>query len=318
VIKQVTPIELVCPTLTGWRFPLALWVLFYHLNAMIFDLFHPPLVFMDFFQRGYIAVDLFFIISGLVIGHHYGDQLKNFNRKNYLNFLWLRLARVYPLHLAVLLALAVLVLLTYVSSYRISQPQDYTLPLFIANLFLIQAWSFPDHLDWNHPAWAISAEWFIYLLCPLLFRLLWRPWSRLFYMALALLALSFPPLIYLLDQQQGTYALCRIISGFTIGLCLYRILPAHKRAAQKQNFWSNPIWLYLSNLSYAIYMVQFPILLVMRKLWPHQDVMNDILPVKIAYLGLIITIIISTAVLSYHLIEEPARRYLRKNNPFRH
>ncbi|HEY1096100.1 MAG TPA: acyltransferase [Alphaproteobacteria bacterium] len=306
------------PVLTGWRLPLALWVLFYHLNAILYDLFQPPLIVMDILQRGYFAVDVFFTISGLVIAHHYGAILGKFQKRDYLHFLWLRLARVYPLHLTILLALAMMVILAPVLDYRINQPQDYSLPLFIANLALVQAWSIPDDLDWNHPAWAISAEWFAYLASPFLFRILNRNWSRSFYLLLGLAALALPVIIrYATQQEHGTFALYRVIGDFTAGICLYHILPVSWRLLQKPGFLLNRAWLYGGQISYALYMVQYPVLLVMRKVWPHQHIMHDTLLIRLLYMVILITLVVSTAILCYHLIEEPARRYLRQRNPFK-
>jgi peptidoglycan/LPS O-acetylase OafA/YrhL len=60
----------------------------------------------DLFPRGYLAVDLFFALSGFVIAHAYGHRLESGMSAG--RFLMLRLVRLYPLYiLGVVLGVAV-------------------------------------------------------------------------------------------------------------------------------------------------------------------------------------------------------------------
>lgn len=52
-------------------------------------------------RGGYLFVDYFFVLSGAVIAHGYGAKIAD--RESYNRFMMLRLGRVYPLHVAVLL-----------------------------------------------------------------------------------------------------------------------------------------------------------------------------------------------------------------------
>jgi len=127
------------PTLTALRGIAALTVLIFHIN--------------DGF-RGYLAVDLFFLLSGFVLMHVYGRMAVT--RRGYLRFLQIRLARIYPIHLLTLLLLLPM----------LDTRPDFSLGALINSLLLLQSpWG---SASWNYGAWSISAEWHAYLLFPLL------------------------------------------------------------------------------------------------------------------------------------------------------
>lgn len=65
-----------------------------------------PLIF-PFIQRGYLGVDLFFILSSFVITHVYWRFMKVWSLGNVKVFLWHRFIRLYPAHFTVLLSLTV-------------------------------------------------------------------------------------------------------------------------------------------------------------------------------------------------------------------
>src|SRR5690349_25057093 len=91
------------PGLTGLRGIGAVWVLLFHWSWMRYG--QVPVL-----DRGYMGVDLFFLLSGFVLTHVYLKTLP-LNVRAYRKFLIVRLARIYPLHLFVLLCLAGAVLL---------------------------------------------------------------------------------------------------------------------------------------------------------------------------------------------------------------
>ena len=56
--------------------------------------------------RGYLAVDFFFMLSGLVLAHVHGERFAQKPVPGAVRrFLWLRLCRVYPVHFAITLCL---------------------------------------------------------------------------------------------------------------------------------------------------------------------------------------------------------------------
>ncbi len=62
-----------------------------------------PVWFYDFCAQGYFAVDLFFILSGFIIAYNYLADFRNLTVSRHLHFVGMRLARVYPLYVVLLL-----------------------------------------------------------------------------------------------------------------------------------------------------------------------------------------------------------------------
>jgi peptidoglycan/LPS O-acetylase OafA/YrhL len=145
--------------LTGLRGVAALYVVaFHYLDGL--TLSSPGKTFL---AHGYLAVDLFFVLSGFVMALSYARMFRDgFSLSAYRKFLGRRLARVYPLYLAATLIALFLILLGWLPYIR-SRSLGIT---FIANLFMIQAWGVSASL--NSPGWSISTEWAAYLLFPLL------------------------------------------------------------------------------------------------------------------------------------------------------
>ena len=107
-----------------------------------------------------LFVDMFFILSGFVISYSYPSDARGVAA--YSRFMIRRIARIYPLHLLSLLVFVVLIGVGLERTAR-STPLD-----FLYNLLLLQAWGVTDHLSFNSPSWSISAEFFCYLVFPLL------------------------------------------------------------------------------------------------------------------------------------------------------
>jgi len=152
------------PALTGLRGVAAAWVMLFHMTIGI------PIV-----RYGYLGVDAFFILSGYVLTYVYAGKLANVG--DYFGFLRARLARIYPLHLATLcvLALMVVALPDFADRYPIPD-ERWGFGPFLASLFLVQNWGYFLPTSWNTPAWSLSAEWFAYLIFPLF--LFATQWSR--------------------------------------------------------------------------------------------------------------------------------------------
>lgn len=137
-----------------YRFVAALGVFIFHLKLI--DTGISPV-----WNGSYgLFVDMFFILSGFVISYSYPSDARGV--RAYSRFMIRRIARIYPLHLLSLLVFVVLIGVGLERTAR-STPLD-----FLYNLLLLQAWGVTNHLSFNSPSWSISAEFFCYLIFPLL------------------------------------------------------------------------------------------------------------------------------------------------------
>jgi peptidoglycan/LPS O-acetylase OafA/YrhL len=126
-----------------------------------------PMPVKHFISHGYLAVDLFFLLSGFVIFLGYHASLSKDFPHSVGKFYWKRLSRIYPLHFVMLGGyLMLFAAYTFLSSSG-AAPASYTWSAFIQSVFLVHMW-FGSDLTWNVPSWSISSEWFVYLFFPLM------------------------------------------------------------------------------------------------------------------------------------------------------
>src|SRR6266849_9023234 len=110
------------PALTGIRALAALLVLGMHTEQNVpagLDLLLP------FFVRGYLGVDLFFVLSGFIITHVYLASLASPNRYALQIFLWHRLIRLYPVHVTVLTALVAMIYVAHAYRIPLNRPDQW-------------------------------------------------------------------------------------------------------------------------------------------------------------------------------------------------
>jgi len=121
-----------------------------------------------FFHNSWLCVDLFFVLSGIVISMSY--MKSEFGGFDFREFVARRIARIYPLHLAMLLAFLSFRLmklgLVAIGVLHFAPPEmavnNYV--SFVVNLLLLQASGVISYISWNGPSWSISAEFYTYLL----------------------------------------------------------------------------------------------------------------------------------------------------------
>jgi peptidoglycan/LPS O-acetylase OafA/YrhL len=153
--------------LNGVRIIAALWVVAYHYQPQIYGLLPEMKFLTPVTGIGYLAVDLFFVLSGFIICYQYLGRSARRSIPDYKEFLIKRLARIYPAHATVLLALAALVIGSNLVGVKVSDQDNYGAWGFVMDLFLFRSW-IGDSQGWNIPAWSLSAEWLAYALYPLI------------------------------------------------------------------------------------------------------------------------------------------------------
>ncbi len=115
--------------LTGLRIIAAVWVVLFHFRPLLSDAapgFRDALA--PVLNCGAQGVDLFFILSGFVLTWNYLDRMGwSWSTRGTLHFLWLRLARVWPVYLVTLHLAALWVIFTlhvgHVPSQDLEQSQ---------------------------------------------------------------------------------------------------------------------------------------------------------------------------------------------------
>jgi peptidoglycan/LPS O-acetylase OafA/YrhL len=149
--------------LTGIRGIAACYVVLFHFwgtfgTVNFVDTTVSPMV-----SRGYLAVDLFFCLSGYIMAETYSHLfLTREFRVAYRLFLGRRLARIYPLYFSCVIATYFMMALGVV-------PQTtFTVTNLSANLASVQIWSWGYCTSLDGPAWSVSAEAAAYVLFPAL------------------------------------------------------------------------------------------------------------------------------------------------------
>ncbi|ORB29919.1 acyltransferase family protein [Mycolicibacterium parafortuitum] len=365
--------------LSGLRIVAALWVVLFHFRPMIaeaapgFSSALAPLL-----NAGAQGVDLFFILSGFVLAWNYLDRMGDrWSTRSTLRFLWLRLARVWPVYLVTMhLAAAFAVFTLYVGGFPLPPPVIESLNAlsWLKQVFLVQLWFQPyfDGSSWNGPAWSISAEWLAYLLFGglvlVIFRiasatrargLIWlavaaalaptllllahgvfyTPWSWLpriiMQFTAGALACAAVRKLVLTDRARRTAGLTSLLLGGAIVGGLYAldtwppgemldagglvdvlfvpfVIALSIGAGTLPAFLSTRVMVYLGHISFGLYMIHEIVHTVWN--WAVLQFRIELVPswwAKLVVLGLILVAGVGAAVL-YHVVEEPARRWMRR------
>lgn len=162
-------------------------------------------------QNAYLFVDFFFVLSGFVIAANYQERLaQGFGS---LRFLFLRLGRLYPLHLFTLLLFI-----------PIDIAKDGIGPELlrgvVTNVLLLHGTGVNPGLWLNFPSWSISAEFGAYIVFAVITlgfgrRLL--PWIAIAIAGSAVLVLFSP---HRMDSTYD-YGLVRCLYGFALGVMCF-------------------------------------------------------------------------------------------------
>lgn len=219
--------------LTGIRGVASLYVLVLHLNMAISAVDFSTWV--GVIDQGYLGVDLFFILSGFIISHVYTASLEHLTPRAYAVFMWHRFARIWPMHVAALVAMVVLVVGAGVFGVAIHNPEAWRVADLPFHILMVHAWGFLEVASWNAPSWSISAEWSAYILFPLVLALSRRVRTAAPGFIAALITLGVMAAIFrgfewdLGHSWLGARAIARVLPEFLIGCFLYRIYLAFGR-----------------------------------------------------------------------------------------
>ena len=331
-------------SLTGLRAVAACWVMLMHFREITpTRLWRFPIL-DDFIANGAYGVDVFFVLSGFILCHVYMPMFKGgLKADNVRQFLSYRFARLYPVHMLTFGLMLAFVMVKLLLSGSGDIPDRYDLLTISTTLVLLHAW-IPGIQTPNMPAWSISAEWFAYILFPFLCVLF--SYSRLIPLVYATAGLGLAafrdyPLCHVLSGFLVGMAAYRVLPIAS------RLLAAHKGmgvlVAVLIVFWaqgqsprpeigillfaaliptiadprdllgrllSTTILVYLGEISYSIYMMHWPVRVVLRNALQITDLLDKFPPALVVLTFVIATII--AASVSYHLVELPGRAWLRK------
>lgn len=198
-----------------YRFAAAIGVVLFH----YFSIFDLPKN-----QNLRHLVDFFFILSGFVLMHNYIDMRPG----QTWSFVIRRIARIYPLHLATFLFFVAYIM---VKARVDGESAVIDSAQIITNLLMIHSWGLNDSTQFNFPSWSISAEWFVYLLFPVIL-IAYRKLGGFKLLALAVAiggAMSLYDIASGSDDRSWTlrthdWGALRALPSFILGMSL-RVLP---------------------------------------------------------------------------------------------
>jgi len=351
----------------------ALAVVFWHWHNFFYNGTAPPTVdrsalplysvFFLFYERGWMAVDIFFSLSGFIFFWLYSSRIAD-RSVGVAEFSILRLSRLYPLHLLTLVAVA---LFQWEFKRRTGDFFVYSLNdayHFVLNLFFVSGWrtSFGD--SFNAPVWSVSVEMFLYGAFFALCRWSRPTWPRLlaliiigavlkFYIPIGRGIFSFflggaTYYVYTMLVSRGNLRrlLAPLLTTATVGwlfaalairfsyfaqnastsssnemvfrganllvtglLMPFTILTLAVTETVNRGFGKGLAW--LGDISYSSYMIHFPLQLVVFYAVSVLGISADIFFSPLSLVGFLL-LLIGLSLLSYHRIERPAQKAIRK------
>lgn len=205
--------------LDSWRGLCALFVALMHFPASgwITD--------NAFVGHSWLFVDFFFVLSGFVIAHGYGERIAK--GIDFARFTIARLGRIYPLHVAILALLAFFEALRWANPLLIGDGPgpfsgETSWTVLISHIFFLNGTGLEDRPTWNAVSWSISAEFWAYIVFGASTLLL----GRRYWLFLIPIVIAAPAVIYafapnLMDSTHD-FGLVRCLYGFSTGALLYR------------------------------------------------------------------------------------------------
>lgn len=184
-----------------------------------------PLFSNDFVLGAGLAVDFFFVLSGFVIAASYGGRLADgFPIRR---FALLRIGRLYPLHLAMLLAFLLSEFLLVASGLPTGTAREpftggHSPGNLATAIALLNGLQVPIGNDWNGPSWSISVEIWLYLAIALV----WRAFGRRGWIVAGIAAAAAGTALTLgLADHVAPFSsrALRGVLGFGLGVCVWEM-----------------------------------------------------------------------------------------------
>jgi len=290
---------------------------------------------LDWFHAyGWLFVDLFFLLSGYIFAHVYLGRGRPFVAADVAEFGVARFARLYPLHLLLLVMTALLFW---------STPENTPLA-FIGHLFMLQAFVPPVAHTFVGPSWSLSIEAVCYVLFAYAAAAGPRPLRQVtgaaMVVGLFLLLLKASPegpfahdmlprglLGFFLGQMlwRGRERLARVPAValwavMAAGICMPRewlgvvvpyallVFPAALVLGLRFAVLESRPLVWLGDRSYALYLIHLPLLQLAVKLW---GPLPGTAPGLVTGFGLFVGATLLLSDLALRLVEYPARTAIR-------
>ena len=295
-----------------------------------------------FYNKGFYGVHMFYAISGFVFAYIYLSTKNDVSGKE---FFVNRFARLYPLHFATLIIVAILQFINWstTNSFQIVHFNDFY--HFILQIFFISSWGFEEGHSFNGPIWSVSIEIFIYgvfflllgflkkfklflslLICIILLLIykleftdslyysfqLFLECGRLFFLGV---------LVYYLSKEIKFKFVLFLISIFCLILSLignfktYLFCPSMLlifvlseeliKGKKVQNFFRIS-----GNLTYALYLIHIPVQLSILLIVKNFNI-SDLIYFNTYFFFIFFGILISSAYLCFRFYENPINKKIR-------
>ena len=318
----------------------------WHVGEAIYSVSRDGSPFLDelflFYSRGLWAVQLFWIISGVIFAHVYA-QTDTSGRQFFIN----RFARLYPLHLITLVVVAAAQLVSVQMLGYAQIVQHNTLRYFVGHLLFAGA-------GFNEPVWSVTAEVGVYALFFMVMRFVFR-FGIIIPAAASLIAFSLNAL-----QVNTTFFLPHCAGYFFAGVTLYVVMLKTEsrvllsaggtalcfgiyQAVQRSPYasdlpnvleltyfapvilwtgaldfilvrksaWINRALSSFGNLTYSTYLWHFPIQVIVLTVMCYFEWDRGVFKQPVTFLAWIAGML-AIAALSYRYIELPAKRWIRR------
>ncbi|WP_315836259.1 acyltransferase [Bradyrhizobium prioriisuperbiae] len=211
-------------SLTGVRGIAAVLIVLYHFGNV--PLLGPGTAPYYRVPHGYLAVDLFFMLSGFVMAYIYRDAFRSDGLRNFYDFMVKRVARLYPAYW-VIAALYLLKLALGLDRDMLSSFDAYDA---VGNVLMLTGWGLHVY-PLIGVSWAASSELGSYLVLPVLLVVMFQRGLVVSLLATAaalgavvVIAMSGLGSAGPLDVTSGNsfLPLLRAVAGFALGLAIFR------------------------------------------------------------------------------------------------